>query len=173
MLRKTSWLLAVAVISGSVQVNFGGKSLTLGLGESRVFADEGGPREGPKDTGGPSPEAENGGRREAPEGDAPRAGNPKTKIEKMFRAYDKSGDGKVSGAEWLSMFEGASKPGDRQDRVKAWGRRADRNKDGSISFEEFKWWVEVGKRQPEGDKPGPKDGEGGKREGAGDEARTD
>jgi len=50
--------------------------------------------------------------------------------------------------------------------VKSWGRKADRNKNGSISFAEFKWWVEVGKRQPEGDKPGPKDGEGGGKEGA-------
>ena len=174
MLKKTSMILAVAVMSGSVQVEYGGKFFTLGSGESQIFADEGGPRKGPRDTGGPSPEAE-AGRRDTPEGKrvAPKANS---KTQKIFKTYDKNGDGKVIKAEWLKMFHGLSDNA-RLERVKGWGRKADRNKNGSISFEEFKWWVEVGKKQPEGRpseevegaaRKGLRDGEGGARKGSRD-----
>ncbi|MDP6111011.1 MAG: EF-hand domain-containing protein [Planctomycetota bacterium] len=152
------------------------------MGDSRVFADEGGPRKGPRDTGGPSPEAAEGGRRDAPEGGA--EGVKRRKLERRFRTYDKNSDGKVSGSEWLSMFEGSSKNAERRERVKTWGRKADRNRNGSISFAEFRWWEEVGKGQPEGrpseegggaarkglrdgegERSGPRDEEGISREG--------
>lgn len=140
MLRKASVVLAFAFMSGSV---------ALDLGNSRAFAQEGGPRQGPRDTGEPSAEAE-GGHRNAPEGDAARVGEPKeTKAEKTFKTYDKDGNGKISGREWLKMFDGLSDKA-RLERVKGWGRKADRNRNGSITFKEFKWWMEVGKRQPEG-----------------------
>ena len=132
MPRKTPAILAVVLMSGFV---------VFGLGSARALAQEGGPRHGPRDTGGPSPEAAGG---------APRAGKPKlTKMQKIFRTYDKDGNGKVSGAEWLKMFHGLEDKA-RLERVKGWGRKADRNKNGSITFDEFKWYQEVGKRQPEG-----------------------
>ena len=233
--RQASLLLAVAVLHGSVQVDVGERSYTLGPGEQKAFAREARSEEGeqkalgtatvttdlaplmlgkeiiatvrkdtvlrvtkeqgdwywidppggwirkryvrfgrlasrerpPQDEGesDPAPGAAEGeggpraegrrdgeggahaeGRRDGEGGATPRR---KTKIGKIYNTYDANKDDRVTFSEWLALRNGVMDAA-RRAREKTFFDRADRNRNGTVSFEEFEWWCNVGKKMREG-----------------------
>lgn len=79
-------------------------------------------------------------------------------LERIYHAYDKDRDGRVSLAEFLSMREGVHNLEVRAQAEEQF-KRVDRNGDGDVSFEEF---VAARDRRTEGDRPrgGERDQEG-------------
>lgn len=74
--------------------------------------------------------------------DRPRPSNPRLeeadekKTKRVFQAYDKNKDSKVSFAEWLAMREGKITD-ERRNREQSVFRSADKNRNESLSFDEF------------------------------------
>jgi len=60
-------------------------------------------------------------------------------LTRIYGAYDKDGDSKVSFDEWLSMKDGEMDRS-RKKREKGWFDDADSNGDDTVSLEEFKDW---------------------------------
>ena len=118
-------------------------------GERRERDGDGAEREGAQDR--------DGGRRGEGEGDES-SRRARSKMGKIYNAYDANRDNRVSFTEWLSMKDGAMTD-DRRAREKGYYNRADRNRNGSLSYEEFKWYQEVGSRQREGRSDGPREGD--------------
>lgn len=58
------------------------------------------------------------------------------KAKRIFKAYDKNGDGKVTFDEWLKMKDGSMNSA-RKAREKKWFDAADADKDGTVSLQEF------------------------------------
>lgn len=58
------------------------------------------------------------------------------KTKRVFQAYDKNKDSKVSFAEWLAMREGKITD-ERRNREQSVFRSADKNRNESLSFDEF------------------------------------
>lgn len=71
-----------------------------------------------------------------------------SKAGRIFAAYDKSGDDKVLFEEWLQMKEGAMTAA-RKAAERSYFDFADKNRDGSVSFPEFEFWLENRGRAPE------------------------
>ena len=132
-----------------------------------------------RDKGNDSPEARDDGKRKGPrEGDpgaskeGPRDKNPVASVDpadrkkaKIFVAYDKDSSGTVTSDEIANMREGKlSSAQKRQIRDEL--RRADANKDGVLSVDEFIWMLnhrgdegarnEGGRRKRDGDEGGNK-----------------
>ena len=74
--------------------------------------------------------------------DRPRPSNPRLeeadekKTKRVFQAYDKNKDSKVSFSEWLAMREGKITD-ERRNREQSVFRSADKNRNESLSFDEF------------------------------------
>jgi Ca2+-binding EF-hand superfamily protein len=58
---------------------------------------------------------------------------------RIFRSYDKSGDGKITFEEWLAMREGEMDSARRAQEQQQFSS-VDRNKDGTLSLEEVLNW---------------------------------
>ncbi|MEX2577665.1 MAG: EF-hand domain-containing protein [Verrucomicrobiales bacterium] len=67
-----------------------------------------------------------------------------SKDRKIFEAYDKDGDGDVTAKEMEAMMEGKQNSAGRRELRKA-VKRADRNSDDGLNFEEFLFWYKVGR----------------------------
>ncbi len=83
-----------------------------------------------------------------------------SRVERVFAAYDKDANNKVDFKEWLAMKEGkfnAARTALEKKRFDA----VDKNRDGSLSLEEFRIWRNPNRREiREGNgKRGPRDGE--------------
>ena len=111
---------------------------------------EGAKREGPRDGEGP--------RREGPrDGDAPaREGGATLEMEqrnlnqwtRIFGAYDKDKNKKVTFEEWLSMKDGEM-PADRREREQGWFNQADASGDGGVTLGE---WIDWKSKQGRGER---------------------
>ena len=62
------------------------------------------------------------------------------KAQRIYKAYDKDKNNKVSFEEWLKMKEGKMDNA-RKAREKRWFDQADTNKNGSITVVEFHKWM--------------------------------
>jgi hypothetical protein len=100
------------------------------------------------------------GQRERRDGDAPREDGPRdgerrvddprpTQVGRIFDAYDKDKDRKVSFEEWLKMREGEITP-ERRIQEQMRFSAADTARDGGLTFDEFAFWMENRGRIPEG-----------------------
>jgi hypothetical protein len=78
---------------------------------------------------------------------------------KIFRAYDKNGDGKITFEEWLAMKEGATDDPERRARERQQYSSIDRNRDGALSLEEVLTWNRSSGSRREGDAGGRRDGD--------------
>jgi hypothetical protein len=79
------------------------------------------------------------------------SGRRNSKVAKIFAAYDKSKDEKVGFEEWLAMREGEIDDA-RRAREQGYFSRVDRNRDKTLSYSEFEYWMTKGRSQPEGRK---------------------
>lgn len=127
--------------------------LALFLGSivmTTAIADEGAPKTGPKD--GDAATSAEGERDPKP---ARKTSKSFRKSQRIYKAYDKNKDDKVVFEEWLKMKEGAMDDA-RKAREKKWFDRADADKDGSITIQEFHKWLNRKPRR-EGPRKGPAD----------------
>jgi hypothetical protein len=100
---------------------------------------EGARKAGPRDgEGGPRPEA----KKDAPGGVPAAAKNQKEA--KIFVTYDKDKDGTVSDEEIVAMMEGKQNSRGKREVRKAVDR-ADKDNDGVLGFNEFVWWLKIGR----------------------------
>lgn len=97
----------------------------------RPAKEDGAPKAGPRDPGGPKHEGVPAAARNSKEG-------------KVFGAYDKDGDGQVTDEEIVAMMEGKQNSRGKREIRKA-VKRADKDDDGMLGFEEFAWWYRVGR----------------------------
>jgi hypothetical protein len=101
------------------------------------------------------------GQRERRDGDAPREDGPRdgdrpaagdrrpTQTGRIFDAYDKDDNLKVSFEEWLAMREGEITL-ERRIQEQMRFSAADTTRDAGLTFEEFAFWMENRGRIPEG-----------------------
>lgn len=100
---------------------------------------EGARKAGPRDgEGGPRPEA----KKDAPGGVPAAAKNQKEA--KIFVTYDKDKAGTVSDEEIVAMMEGKQNSRGKREVRKAVDR-ADKDNDGVLGFNEFVWWLKIGR----------------------------
>ena len=100
---------------------------------------EGARKAGPRDgEGGPRPEA----KKDAPGGVPAAAKNQKEA--KIFVTYDKDKGGTVSDEEIVAMMEGKQNSRGKREVRKAVDR-ADKDNDGVLGFNEFVWWLKIGR----------------------------
>jgi Ca2+-binding EF-hand superfamily protein len=64
---------------------------------------------------------------------------------RVFKSYDKNGDGKITFEEWLAMKEGATDDPARRAREQQQFSAVDSNDDGSLSLEEVLSWRAPGR----------------------------
>lgn len=103
------------------------------------------PKEGERDGAKPKDGEGDKGKGAAKEGDkAPVAANLNVKERRIFEAYDKDGDGKVTAEEMEAMMEGKQNSSGRRQIRKAIDR-ADKDGDEGLNFDEFLFWYTVGR----------------------------
>lgn len=111
--------------------------------------------------------------RSARDGDrSDREQTARSRIGKIFAAYDKNKDRKVGFEEWLAMKEGDIDDA-RRARERQFFSAADRNRDGALGLDEFAAYFTRGRRESEGPQRGPRDGGGEPKRGPRDGERGD
>ena len=59
---------------------------------------------------------------------------------RIFKTYDKNGDGKITFEEWLAMKEGSTDDPARREQERKQFSSVDRNNDDTLSLEEVLNW---------------------------------
>jgi len=85
----------------------------------------------------------------------------RSKMEKVFAAYDADADGDVTEEEFVNMHEGVRESSRVREKWEREFDRAETDGDGVLSYEEFEAYSSS--RRSEGSKSGPREGAGGSR----------
>lgn len=102
------------------------------------------PKEGPRDGDRPKEGGERDGAKPAEKGNPDPAKGLNTKEGKIFVAYDKDRSGTVTDEEIVAMMEGKQNSSGRRE-VRKMVDRADKDGDGELNYDEFSWWMRVGR----------------------------